>query len=570
MRSMLLVVGALVAALIPAPPAAAADPIVPLTAIERGMRCTARTVVQGTAISTFDVEVLDVVTGIDGSGPRILVRVSGDAVADSGIAAGFSGSPVFCPRGDGVVGNAGAIAATVGQYGHDVGLVTPIEEILGLPVSPPSDARRATRAERAGTRPLAAPLVVSGLATPLARALGRAGAGGRRTVRTAPAGPFAALAPQPLVPGAAMAVAYATGAVSVSAIGTVTYRDGPTVYGFGHALDNVGRRALTLADAYVFTVVGNPLPDDEHASYKLAAAGHPQGIVSNDADAGVVGTVGAAAPTVPVTVVVHDRDRDRTVRQRTDVADEVDVGEPLGRGLLPTVVPLALQQALTTAFVGAPARESGRLCMRVRIRELRRPLRFCNRYVVNGEPGDGVPTLAMPMGGDVGAALTLLDDVRFADLHVTDVRLRASVERGLRLATIRAVRGPRTVRRGQRLRLRLRVREFRGGMRTVSLPLRIPRTAPLGRHELRIAGTALDDAIGDGALELLFGFDDGSASGTGLQTRHELRRAMARAVARDDRVRARIGGVRFRAGRLAGGRLDGRGTLPIRVLPARR
>src|SRR4051794_16282862 len=103
--------------------AAARDPITPLRDVHRGLQCTARTVVQGTTISDFEVEVLDVVADQDGTGARILVRVSGAAVAGTGIASGFSGSPVYCPDANGVVGNAGAISATIGQYGEDVGLV---------------------------------------------------------------------------------------------------------------------------------------------------------------------------------------------------------------------------------------------------------------------------------------------------------------------------------------------------------------------------------------------------------------------------------------------------------------
>ncbi len=109
-----------------APSAWARDPITPLADIHRGLDCTALTVVHGTDISSFDVQVLDVVADTDGTGPRILVHVSGPAVDGTGLGEGFSGSPVYCPDANGTIGNAGAISATVGQYGEDVGLVTPI------------------------------------------------------------------------------------------------------------------------------------------------------------------------------------------------------------------------------------------------------------------------------------------------------------------------------------------------------------------------------------------------------------------------------------------------------------
>ncbi|MBB4662696.1 hypothetical protein [Conexibacter arvalis] len=552
------------AAAVTAPAAVAADPIVPLAQIHRGMECTARTVVQGTEITTFGVEVIDVLDDVNGSGPRILVRVSGDAVAGSGIASGFSGSPVYCAGADGAVGNAGAVSATIGQYGNDVGLVTPIEQMLGLPAKPPSGAKRAPRAVRASVRPLTAPLTVAGLSPALGRLLERSGRARGRALVAAPVGPLGSFAPQELVPGAAMGAAYSTGAVAASAIGTVTYRDGNVVYGFGHQFDAAGRRSLVLQDAYVFTVVGHPFDLPSMTSYKLAAPGHALGTVTNDAAAAVVGAVGERAPTIPVVVNVRDEDRGRTVRQRTEVADEVDVGDPLGHGLLPAIAPIAVAQAVTTAFEGAPARESGRLCLRVTLRESRAPLRFCNRYVVNASDTEGVPGLALAMANDVTSALAAVDATDFKALHVTGVQADVRIARGLRLATIRSVKGPRTVRRGGKARLTLRVREVRGPLRTVRLTVRIPRDAPLGRQTLNLAGRTLDAVDGGETITIMIGGEDDTASSGGAQSLREVR-ARFLATARYDGLRARIGKARWRAGAVAELRIDGRGALPVRV-----
>src|SRR4051812_1354360 len=106
-----LVVATAVALLIAAVPAAASEPIMPLSQVHRGMRCTGLSVVQGTDISSFDVEVLDVVAGEPAERqPLILVKVSGPAVDGTGIAEGFSGSPVICPDDEGTQRYAAAIA----------------------------------------------------------------------------------------------------------------------------------------------------------------------------------------------------------------------------------------------------------------------------------------------------------------------------------------------------------------------------------------------------------------------------------------------------------------------------
>ncbi len=532
--------------------------------LHRGVHCTALSVVQGIDIASFDVDVLDVVDDEDGTGPRILVRVSGPAVDATGIAEGFSGSPVYCPAANGQVGNAGAISATVGQYGENVGLVTPIELMLGIPVRPPSSARHVPKLLRAA-HPLASPLVVAGLAPPVAHLLQRAAASKRRSVIVAPAGPLGTFAPQPLVPGASMSVMLSTGAVAAGAIGTVTYRDGATLYGFGHPLDGAGRRSLLLGDAYVFTVIGNPLDTEDATSYKLAAPGHVLGTLTNDALDGVVGTVGAAPRTIPVIVTVRDRDRHRTTQQRSAVADEADVGNPAGVSALSEVAPLAIVQAITTAFDGAPAEETGRLCLRIRVRESRQLLHFCKRYVVSGQiSSDLPPPLALTIASDAGNALGEIDQARFARLHVTSLAAGVTIQRGLRLATMRGARGPRTVRPGHTARIALRVRVARGPLRTIRFRLHVPSDVSAGTQTLRLSGSALQgaDGGGDSLLSLL-----GGSGGDGpppAQSFDEVAAVIAH-LGSYDGVTAHLGGDRWQAYRDPRLRLDGSTELTLRV-----
>jgi hypothetical protein len=551
--------------------AQARDPITPLSDIHRGLHCTALTVVQGTDIASFDVDVLDVLADAGGTGARILVHVSGPAVDATGLAEGFSGSPVYCPDANGVVGNAGAISATVGQYGEDVGLVTPIEQMLGLRVHPPSSVRIAPKLLR-GARPLATPLVVSGLAPSLGQWVERVGAAHGRTVLATASGPLGAFPPQPLVPGASVSVLQSSGAVVAGGVGTVTYRDGATVYAFGHPMDSAGRRALMLGDAYVFTVIGNPIGLPPLASYKLAAPGHVLGTLSNDASDGIVGTVGASSPTIPVTATVRDRDRHRTLRQRTAVADETDVGNPTGSSGLSEIAPLAVAQAVTSAFDGAPGLETGQLCLHVSIRELHgRTLRFCKRYVASGAVDPSVPPpLGLLMANDVSRAIGEIDAARFGLLHVTGLTAGATIERGLRLGTILDVRGPRTVHPGHTARIALLVRVVRGPLMTIHVKLAIPRDVPHGTQTIRLVGTPVEGTdggdTGSGALAALlsvFGGEGDSGPGD-AQSPAELVSAFD-ALGGYDGVTARMRGDEWQAYRDPRMRLDGRALLQVRV-----
>src|SRR5256714_12163905 len=138
----------------------------PLSDVHAGMHCTALSVIQGTTISSFNADVIDVVDGIGLDGPAILIRVSGPAVDATGLGPGFSGTPIYCDDSHGVSRNIGAIAYGLGDYGNKLSLATPIEAIVGEPVTPPTGARTLSRRERASLRRLATPLTASGV-TPL-------------------------------------------------------------------------------------------------------------------------------------------------------------------------------------------------------------------------------------------------------------------------------------------------------------------------------------------------------------------------------------------------------------------
>src|SRR5437763_16110352 len=101
-----------IAALAWAAPARAGDPIMPLSQVHKGMHCTAYSVIQGTDISSFNADVIDVTE--DG----ILINSSGPAVDSTGIGEGFSGSPIYCKDSQGVARVIGAIAAGIGDYGN--------------------------------------------------------------------------------------------------------------------------------------------------------------------------------------------------------------------------------------------------------------------------------------------------------------------------------------------------------------------------------------------------------------------------------------------------------------------
>lgn len=565
MRRLLL--AALAAALVAPAGARAADPIMPLAEVQPGMRCTGLTVVRGLDIVAFDVDVVDVVDRQRGTAARIIVRVSGPAVDATGLGPGFSGSPIVCPGADGAGRNIGAISETIGEYGGRTGLATPIEAILAQPVLPPAATRSAapTRSSIVGARSLAGPMTIAGLRPSLARSFVSAARKAGRVLIASPAGTRAAFPPQALVPGASVSVGLTSGYVSIGAIGTVAYADGANVWIYGHELDGAGRRSLFLQDAYIHTVVNNPLAVPEISTYKLGAPGNDLGTIGSDGPDAVAGTLGAGPPSFPLRVTARDLDSGRLRSSVTQIADEGDVGLPTGGSPLALTAAAAAAESAAAILAGAPARQTGELCMKVTLRELPKPMRVCWRYAVDGASANA---LAGAAAGDVASAVAVLESYRFGTLHPTSVELGLRVRRGLRQAYIVGVSAPSRVRRGQTIRLRVALRRTGSGTRTTrTVRLRVPRSAPTGVRTLRLEGTPADaggDPNEEGELSLIFEDDEGSADDAGPRSVADVRDAF-RALARYDGVSARLGDSDGRLFRDPGLRISGEARVRLRI-----
>jgi hypothetical protein len=561
-------IAAVAALLASAPAAIAQDPILPLSEVRPGMACTGLSVIRGTEPASFDVEIVDVVAD-NGflNGPRLLIRASGPAVDETGLGPGFSGSPIYCDRGDGVPRNAGAISESVGEYGGKVALAMPIQAVLGVPVDQPRGASSTKRSLR-DVRPLTTPLTVSGLAGRLGKALTAAAARKGRPILTAPAAPFAPFPAVELEPGSAVGAGYSSGDLTVSAIGTVSYVDRERVWAFGHALDGLGERSLMLQDAYVYKVINNPNQFDVATTYKLAAAGHTVGLVSSDGLAAIAGRKGAATPTIPVSATVTDVDRRVTREVEVLAADETDVGMPAGGSPATFVAPLAVGQAADAALGSAPQRTKGTACLELAFRELARPVAFCNRHVGSNLDGGFFGFSAAPAAGaasDLFDALAQIDAYRFAPPHLTSVNVRVDVRRGNFQSFLRRVRFPKHVRPGQRVQVRAVLQRVGGGLERRRYRMHIPKQMPPGKRKVTLVGR---DSFGGDVLGSLVSFEEESAMMASGSAGPRSIRALADAIRRGrdwDGVMLRTKGVRARAFRDGEVRISGRVRATVRV-----
>ena len=329
--------------------------VFPVADLEPGMPATAWTVVEGSDPVSFDVEILGVLP--DGIAPGvdfILVHTSGPVIDESGgIAAGFSGSPVYID-GDLV----GAISYGFFAADQTYGGVTPAEDMVRLLEYPsgtgafgssaasrptfaqevrvsPQLQRTAARAVDTSVEtiptvaePLRIPVTVSGLNT----------RGFRRFAKTLRLGglPFipyrsgaaslGALSADPLAAGDAVAGAVSVGDLTVAGVGTATLVCDEHLLAFGHPFfwdGRAGAHPMAMYGADVLQVI--PDPSNLFGGFKIANLTDRHGIIDQDRLTGIRGIEGVEPDSVPVTTIVVNpdvvsiREGETTVfRQATD------------------------------------------------------------------------------------------------------------------------------------------------------------------------------------------------------------------------------------------------------------
>jgi hypothetical protein len=310
--------------------------------------------------------------------------------------------------------------------------------------------------------------------------------------------------PVDLRPGAAVATTISTGDLALGAVGTVTYRDGDDVWAFGHALEGIGRRSLFLQDAYVYTVIQNPLgiPEFGAITYKLASSdGYVHGALTMDKADAVSGKLGAPPPSIPLTVDAATDGGERLTLNSL-LADERSLG--LGAGLS-FVAPLGLTEALGR-LTGDFGPATLRACMRVRAGELRRPMGFCNTYF-------SVDEAAI----DLTAAGDLVDSFDLAPLAVERVAVKVRVRQGVKEDVLVRARAPSRARRGSLIRVRLTVQRRRGARHRITVPVRVPRSLGAGAHRLTLRGEGGGFAGDEFFDELVLLLGDGFGGGGGSE-----------------------------------------------------
>jgi hypothetical protein len=319
----------------------AATSLMAVSEVKPGMIGIGRTVFEGTELKDFKVHILGVLRNIQG--PRrdlILARLEGGGLAESGVAQGMSGSPVYI---DGRL--VGAISYSIGNFSKEpIAGITPIAEMteatplprraatnqarLELPITReslaatlaaasarltpfarrPADVQSIGLSPTAGAqlgsmlRPISVPLIMGGFEPETVDLISGAfrDAGFTPMVSGMSAGGQPTAPTGPLREGDAIGVALASGDIDMGATGTITHIDGDRIYAFGHPFYNLGPAQFPMTRAYVYTILPSLL-----TSFKISSMGETIGTMTQDRATAIAGTLGKGPALVPMTVTIE-------------------------------------------------------------------------------------------------------------------------------------------------------------------------------------------------------------------------------------------------------------------------
>ncbi len=320
----------------------AATTAFPISELRVGMVGVGRTVFEGDRLDDFTVRILGVLKNVIGTKRNlILARLEGGPLAETGVIAGMSGSPVYI---DGRL--VGAVSYSLGQFSKEpIAGITPIDEMieaaaltsarrqagrveLPLPLTQESfqaSLRQAFAWARPfassaadvqvigstsinagiGTmlRPIATPLTMSGFDPSVVDSITTifSEQGFAPVMASALQGANQPLVtPGPLRPGDPVGVTLLSGDMELGATGTVTEVDGNRVYAFGHPFYGLGPVQFPMTRAYVHTL----LPSFANSS-KIASTGEVIGTVLQDRAVAIAGTLGPGPRLIPIRLTLR-------------------------------------------------------------------------------------------------------------------------------------------------------------------------------------------------------------------------------------------------------------------------
>ncbi len=433
--------------------------VLPLHAIQPGMKATAKTVFEGYHIEEFDLEIIGILRNFIGTEQHVIVaKLLGDKVDFSGVVSGMSGSPVYIDNK-----LIGAIAYRFGVFQKEpIAGITPIEGMLEIQKYSGS-SNSIMRFEmdidpgklKQDLKPIATPLIFGGM---------------HQSVFNHYADYFEAMGFLPLQgggsggekedfgtfePGAAVAAILVSGDMDISGTGTLTYRKDNRVLAFGHPFLMSGPTEIPMARAKILYTLASSL-----ASFKMSNTSEIIGAILQDRLTAVEGEIGKTARMIPV--VVHAKKNDKLLRSfHYDMINH--------RRLSQILLSLTISNSIAnTLFYSEDISIFAELQISIRDNQ---PFYFKKLYTVE----KNLSSLPFLLAADVGQKFSAIFKNRFEEPHIQKIEVTLDIQEGIQSATLERVWYEKDrAAKGESIIIKAYFRSFRGKRHEETFSVQIP------------------------------------------------------------------------------------------------
>jgi hypothetical protein len=466
--------------------------------VRAGMKGDGRTVMKGTKVETFQVEILGVLKNTSPGRDLVLARLSGLGLEKTGVIAGMSGSPVYLDNK-----LLGAIAYAWPYGKEPIAGITPFCQMHGFAEAQEKrDLEDAGKPVKVGLR---SPLTIAGkdfdtvtvaqgfggpeakesdglwlspLRTPLAASGFTPGALKLLRQRCASFGMVPmqsgmaagkivdAEKETPLMPGGPLAVSLVSGDFDLSGIGTVTHIEGNRVYGWGHPFMSLGSCDYPLMTGYIHTVYPR-----QTVSFKMGSPLRTVGVINADVSTCIAGWLDKKPDLLPMRMSVALGPKAppkvfnvRMVRQRS---------------LLSTLVFTSLVNSIDMEGE-LPEEMTAELTARIEV-EGRAPLIL--KDTLSGFSGSRAP---QALYSPIATVVNLLSFNSLKPLHINRIDVETRILPGRHSADIEAMElDADTYAPGDTVKATVFVRPYRGRRQRLSLSLKLPADLPEGSYTVK-------------------------------------------------------------------------------------
>jgi hypothetical protein len=465
--------------------------------VRAGMKGVGRTVLRGTKVEEFQIEVLGVLKNTSPGRDLVLCKLSGLDLEKTGVIAGMSGSPVYL---DGKLLGAVAYAWAFGK--EPIAGITPFSQMHGfveayerrdlveetkptrvglrapvtiegsnydaVTVAPNWNPPESTAADGLWMTPLRTPIATTGF-TAHSLSLLRERFQTSGLVPMQGGGTTAKIAQEAktveLEPGGPLVVAMVTGDFDMSGIGTVTHIEGSRVYGWGHPFMGLGTCEFPLMTGYIHTIYPR-----QSVSFKMGSPLRTVGVINADVSTGIAGWTGRKPDMLPVrTTVTREPDGiSRTfnveiVRQRSMLA-------PLTYSVLTNSVDMEGE---------LPEELTAELNARIEV-EGQPPVVIKDTFSGSSYSGGRAP---MALFNPIASVVSLMTYNTYKPVRISRIECDTRIVPGRRTAEIEAIElESDTLAPGETLKATLFIRPFKGPRQRLAVSLKLPVDLPEGNY----------------------------------------------------------------------------------------